>query len=113
MTTAVAETLEQLLNLRAEHGSITPVEVADAVLANDLDEQEAEALELELEAHGAAPEVEEEELALDLSIGWPTTPPTRSRCSSTRPAATRCSPRRRRSSWPSASSAATWPPRNA
>jgi RNA polymerase primary sigma factor len=69
MTTAVAETLEQLLNLRAEHGSITPVEVADAVLANDLDEQEAEALELELEAHGAAPEVEEEELALDLSIG--------------------------------------------
>ncbi|HEY7398202.1 MAG TPA: sigma-70 family RNA polymerase sigma factor, partial [Gaiellaceae bacterium] len=69
MTTAVAEALEQLLNLRAEHGSITPAEVADAVLAHDLDEQEAEILEHELEAHGAAPEQEEEELALDLSIG--------------------------------------------
>ena len=70
MTTAVAEALEQLLNLRAEHGSITPAEVADTVLAHDLDEQEAEALEHELEAHGAAPELEEEEeFTLDLSIG--------------------------------------------
>jgi RNA polymerase primary sigma factor len=69
MTTAVAEALEQLLRLRAEQGSITPADVADSVLAHDLDEQEAEALEHELEAHGAAPETEEEELALDLSIG--------------------------------------------
>jgi RNA polymerase primary sigma factor len=70
MTTAVAEALEQLLNLRAEHGSITTAEVADAVLAHDLDEQEAETLEHELEAHGAAPEIEEEEeFTLDLSIG--------------------------------------------
>ena len=45
MTTAVAEALEQLLHLRAEHGSITPAEVADAVLAHDLDEPEAEALD--------------------------------------------------------------------
>ena len=58
---AVAEALEQLLNLRAEHGSITPAEVADTVLAHDLDEQEAEALDHELEMHGAAPEDEEEE----------------------------------------------------
>ena len=68
MTMAVAEALEQLLNLRAEHGSITPAEVADTVLAHDLDEQEAEALDHELEMHGAA-EAEEEEFTLDLSIG--------------------------------------------
>ena len=69
MTMAVAEALEQLLNHRAEHGVLTPADVADSVLAHDLDEQEAEALEHELEAHGAAPEAEEEEFTLDLSIG--------------------------------------------
>src|SRR5437763_9093803 len=68
MTAAVAEALEALLHLRTEHGSLTPADVADAVLTHDLDDAEAEALALELEGHGAAPE-EEEELELDLSIG--------------------------------------------
>ena len=44
MTAAVAEALEALLTLRAEHGSITPADVADAVITHDLDEAEAEAL---------------------------------------------------------------------
>ena len=44
MTTAVAEALEALLHLRDEHGAITPAEIADAVLAHDLDEGETEAL---------------------------------------------------------------------
>ena len=68
MTTAVAEALEALLHLRDEHGAITPADIADAVLAHDLDEAETEALALELDAHGAAPELEEEP-ELDLSIG--------------------------------------------
>jgi RNA polymerase primary sigma factor len=68
MTTAVAEALEGLLHLRGEHGAITPADVADAVLAHDLDEPEAESLAHELEAHGAAPE-QEDEPELDLSIG--------------------------------------------
>src|SRR4029077_940849 len=68
MTTAVAEALEALLPLRDEHGAITPADIADAVLAHDLDEAETEALALELDAHGAAPELEEEP-ELDLSIG--------------------------------------------
>src|SRR5512133_3923891 len=37
MTAAVAEALEALLHLRTEHGSITPADVADAVLTLDLD----------------------------------------------------------------------------
>jgi RNA polymerase primary sigma factor len=69
MTAAVADALEALLQLRAEHGTLTPADVADAVLTHDLDEAEAEALALELEAHDAAPEAEEEEPELDLSIG--------------------------------------------
>ena len=68
MTTAVAEALEGLLHLRGEHGAVTPVDIADAVLAHDLDEAEAESLAHELDAHGAAPE-QEEEPELDLSIG--------------------------------------------
>src|SRR5207253_9591094 len=68
MTTAVAEALEALLHLRDEHGAIIPADIADAVLAHDLDEGETEALQHELDAHGAAPE-EEEEVTLDLSIG--------------------------------------------
>ena len=44
------------MHLRDEHGAITPADVADAVLAHDLDEAEAEALAHELDAHGAAPE---------------------------------------------------------
>src|SRR5437870_6517787 len=68
MTAAVAEALEALLHLRDEHGVITPADVADAVLANDLDEAENEALLHELDAHGAAPE-QEDEPELDLSIG--------------------------------------------
>src|SRR5437870_2930515 len=68
MTAAVAEALEALLHLRDEHGAITPADVADAVLAHDLDEAENEALLHELDAHGAAPE-QEEEPELDLSIG--------------------------------------------
>ena len=67
-TAAVHEALEALLHLRDEHGSLTPADVADAVLAHDLDEAEAEALAVELEAHAAAPEVEEEP-ELDLSVG--------------------------------------------
>src|SRR3954447_11645119 len=69
MTASVHDALEALLHLRSEHGSITPADLADAVLTHDLDEPEAEALAHELEAHGAAPEAEEEELELDLSIG--------------------------------------------
>ena len=68
MTTAVAEALEALLHLRDEHGAITPADIADAVLAHDLDEAETEALQHELDAHGAAPE-QEDEPELDLSIG--------------------------------------------
>src|SRR6266581_184828 len=68
MTTAVAEALEALLQLRDEHGAITPADVADAVLTHDLDEAEVEALTHELDAHGAEPE-QEEEPELDLSIG--------------------------------------------
>ena len=68
MTTAVAEALEALLQIRDDHGAITPADVADAVLAHDLDEAETEALAHELDAHGAAPE-QEEEPELDLSIG--------------------------------------------
>ena len=70
MTAAVAEALDTLLHLRTEHGSITPADVADAVLTFDLDEAEAEALAHELAAHDIAPEAEDEdELELDLSIG--------------------------------------------
>jgi len=69
MTTAVHDALEALLALRLEHGTITPADVAEAVLTHDLDETESEALALELENHGAAPEAEEEEFELDLSIG--------------------------------------------
>src|SRR3954464_4631625 len=65
---AVAEAFEALIHLRDEHGAITPADVADAVLAHDLDDAEAEILTLELDAHGAAPE-QEEEPELDLSIG--------------------------------------------
>src|SRR5881394_3511073 len=68
-TAAVHEALEALLHLRSEHGQLTPADVADAVLANDLDEAEAESLAQELEAHGAAPEVDEDEPELDLSVG--------------------------------------------
>src|ERR1044072_6960250 len=74
MTTAVAEALEALLHLRDEHGAITPADVADAVLAHDLDEAEAEILTLELDAHGAAPEQEEEPgRALSTAPGLSTT----------------------------------------
>src|SRR3954471_15885741 len=69
MTTAVHDALEALLGLRSEHGTITPADVAEAVLTHDLDEVEAEALAVELENHGAAPEPEEEEFELDLSVG--------------------------------------------
>src|SRR6267378_2112579 len=69
MTAAVHDALEALLHLRSEHGTITPADVADAVLTNDLDEAEAEELAHELESHGAAPEAEEEEFELDLSVG--------------------------------------------
>ena len=69
MTAAVHDALEALLHLRSEHGTITPADVADAVLTNDLDEGEAETLAHELEEHGAAPEAEEEEFELDLSVG--------------------------------------------
>src|SRR5438045_2781773 len=71
MTTAVSEALEALLALHGEHGALTSADVADAVLAHDLDEAEAEALAVELEAHGTAPEADESEddFALDLSIG--------------------------------------------
>jgi len=65
---AVAEAFEALIHLRDEHGAITPADVADAVIAHDLDDAEAEILTLELDAHGAAPE-QEEEPELDLSIG--------------------------------------------
>src|SRR5947199_64726 len=41
MTTAVHDALEGLLNLRLEHGTITPADVAEAVLTHDLDEAEA------------------------------------------------------------------------
>ena len=57
---AVAEAFEALIHLRDEHGAITPADVADAVIAHDLDDAEAEILTLELDAHGAAPEQEEE-----------------------------------------------------
>ena len=40
---AVAEAFEALIHLRDEHGAITPADVADAVIAHDLDEAEAEA----------------------------------------------------------------------
>jgi RNA polymerase nonessential primary-like sigma factor len=70
MTAAVAETLDTLIHLRQEHGTLTPADVAEAVLTNDLDEAEAEALSLELAAHDIAPEPEDEdEPELDLSIG--------------------------------------------
>src|SRR5438046_5242376 len=69
MTTAVAEALEALVHLRGEHGSLTPADVADAVLTHDLDEAEAEALAHELAAHDIAPKPEEDEPELDLSIG--------------------------------------------
>src|SRR5436305_2278957 len=69
MTTAVHDALEALLRLRFEQGTLTPADVADAVLTQDLDETEAEALAHELENHGAAPEAEEEEFELDLSVG--------------------------------------------
>ena len=70
MTAAVAEALEALLQLRTEHGSITPADVADVVLTHDLDEAEAEALAQELAVHDVAPDAEDEdELELDLSIG--------------------------------------------
>ena len=65
MTAAVAEALEALLALRTEHGSITPADVADAVLTHDLDEAEAEALAQELAVHDVAPDAEDE-LVLDL-----------------------------------------------
>src|SRR5947209_20599469 len=68
-TAAVHEALEALLALRDDHGAITAADVADAVLAHDLDEPEAEALAVELDAHGAAPEPEEDEPELDLSVG--------------------------------------------
>src|SRR6195952_2801809 len=74
MTTAVAEALEGLLHLRGEHGAVTPVDIADAVLAHDLDEAEAESLAHELDAHGAEPGAEEEpELALSIGTGLYTT----------------------------------------
>ena len=38
MTAATAEALEQLIHLRQEHGSLTPADVAEAVLTHDLDE---------------------------------------------------------------------------
>src|SRR5881394_2850315 len=71
MTAAVAEALDALMHLRTEHGSLTPADVADAVLTHDLDETEAEALAHELALHEIAPEAEEEaeDFALDLSIG--------------------------------------------
>src|SRR5437868_9594052 len=69
MTTAVHDALEALLHLRSEQGTITPADLADAVLTHDLDEGEAETLAQELENHGAAPEAEEEEFELDLSVG--------------------------------------------
>ncbi|HKU58276.1 MAG TPA: hypothetical protein VJP39_01625, partial [Gaiellaceae bacterium] len=68
-TPAVHEALEALLALQTEQGALTAADVADAVLAHDLDEAEAETLNLELEAHDAAPEAEEEEPELDLSVG--------------------------------------------
>jgi RNA polymerase primary sigma factor len=67
-TPAVHEALEALLALQSDQGALTAADVADAVLANDLDETEAESLNLELEAHDAAPETEEEP-ELDLSVG--------------------------------------------
>src|SRR5205085_4493343 len=69
MTAAVHDALEGLLSLRDQHGSITPADVADAVLTHDLDEAETEALAQELAIHDVAPDQEEEELELDLSIG--------------------------------------------
>ena len=70
MTAATAEALEQLIHLRQEHGSLTPADVAEAVLTHDLDEAEAESLALELAAHDIAPEAEDDdEPELDLSIG--------------------------------------------
>jgi hypothetical protein len=80
ISAAVSDALEALLRLRDEQGSLTPDDVAEAVVTHDLDDAEAEALGAELDAHGAAPEVEEEP-ELDLSIGHGLTPPTRSRCS--------------------------------
>src|ERR1044072_4243184 len=70
MTAATAEALDTLIHLREEHGALTPADVAEAVLTQDLDEAEAEALSLELAAHDIAPEPEDEdEPELDLSIG--------------------------------------------
>jgi RNA polymerase primary sigma factor len=69
LTAATAEALDQLIHLRQEQGSLTPADVADAVLTHDLDEAEAESLAHELATHDIAPEPEEEEPELDLSIG--------------------------------------------
>jgi hypothetical protein len=107
MTPAVHDALEALLALRAEHNVLTAADVADAVLTNDLDEAEAEELAHELESHGAAPEAEEEEFELDLSVGTSLYTTDSFQMFLTRPAATRCSPPRKRSSWRSASRRAT------
>jgi len=56
MTAATAEALDTLVHLHAEHGVLTPADLADAVLTFDLDEAEAEALAAELRAHEIAPE---------------------------------------------------------
>src|SRR5258708_38229354 len=68
-TPAVHEALEGLIDLRTERHTLTTADVADAVLAHDLDEAESEALNAELVAQDIAPEPEEDEPELDLSIG--------------------------------------------
>ena len=72
-TTAVAEALEQLLALSEEQGALQPADVADAVGAHELDEEEAELLELELVRTGHLTNVDEDEedddeVDLDLSV---------------------------------------------
>jgi RNA polymerase primary sigma factor len=68
VTTSVAAALEQLLAHAEEHGAIRPEDVAEAVLAHDLDEEESEVLALELEVAGlsVAGDVDDD---LDLDLG--------------------------------------------